>query len=152
MREAATANVGLEWCDKLKLGYEPMDETHEEFVRIVNQMLTCADRDLMHYLTLFATHAEAHFAQELVWMHATAFPSMDCHVREHDAVMRSVREVQSLLESGEPPDIARRLAAELASWFPAHADYLDASLAQWIVKQRHGGVPVVLRRNMQFAA
>jgi len=152
MKEAATDNVGLEWCDKLKLGYEPMDETHEEFVGIVNQMLTCADRSLKHHLAQFAVHAEAHFAQELVWMRTTGFPSMDCHVREHDAVMQSVREVQSLLESGEPPDIARRLAAELAHWFPAHADYLDAALAQWIVKRRYGGAPVVLRRDMQFAA
>ena len=138
----------LQRSDKFKLGYEPMDETHEEFVEIVNTMLTCADEDLAEQLRLFACHAEAHFSQEWAWMQSTDFPSMDCHVSEHDAVMQSVKEVQALLANGGSTDVVRRLAGALAEWFPAHADYLDAALSHWIVKCRHGGAPVVIRRNM----
>ena len=46
--------------------------------------------------------------------------------------------------------IGREFAAELANWFPGHADYLDSALAQWMAKRKLGGVPVVLRRNLQF--
>lgn len=151
MTNAVVDDVTLEWSDKLKLGYAPMDDTHEEFVEIVNVMLTCADADVAHHLAMFASHATTHFSQERMWMRASAFPSMECHVNEHEAVMRSVGEVQALLADGADPGIARRLAAELARWFPAHADYLDAALAQWLVKRSHGGAPVVLRRKMQFA-
>ena len=42
----------------------------------------------------------------------------------------------------------RRLARELVKWFPGHADYMDASLAQWMVKQSTGGAPIVLRRGV----
>ena len=38
--------------------------------------------------------------------------------------------------------------AELARWFPAHADYLDAALSHWLFKHRHGGKPVILRRRL----
>jgi hemerythrin len=147
---AAPRDAALVWSDSLKLGLGAMDDTHEEFVEIVNAMLTCADKDVAHHLGLLAAHAETHFSQELAWMETTCFPAMSCHVQEHDAVMRSVLEVQALLASGAAVDVARRLAAELLRWFPAHADYLDAALAQWVVKRSHGGVPVVLRRKMQF--
>ncbi|CAG2158927.1 hemerythrin domain-containing protein [Cupriavidus numazuensis] len=149
MTDSAVDQASLEWCDRLKLGHPPMDETHEEFVAIVNAMLNCSDDELKHHLAEFAIHAETHFSQELLWMQTTAFPSMDCHVREHEAVMQSVREVQALLADGGSLLVARRLAAELARWFPAHADYLDSALAHWIVKERFGGAPVVLRRMMQ---
>lgn len=64
---------------------------------------------------------------------------------EHAAVLASIRGVRGRVTSGET-EIARRLAHELAAWFPAHADYLDSALAQWMVKHQFGGAPIVLRR------
>lgn len=142
--------VEFEWSDAFKLGYSPMDETHEEFVEIVNTMLACPDDELLRHLDAFAVHGESHFAQELTWMKETDFPSTECHAGEHDAVMKSVHEVRDLLAAGGNPEIARGLARELARWFPGHADYLDSALAQWLVKKKSGGVPIVLRRNQKF--
>lgn len=141
----------FEWTDSFKLGHALMDDTHEEFVSIVNTLLTCPNEDLLKHLDAFAEHGEAHFAQELAWMKETDFPSTDCHAGEHEAVMKSVREVQALLAAGGNPQIARGLAQELARWFPGHADYLDSALAQWLVKKKTGGVPIVLRRDQNFA-
>jgi hemerythrin len=138
------------WSDSFKLGYTPMDDTHAEFVEIVNAMLVCPDADLLKHLDAFAVHGEAHFSQELVWMTETDFPSTDCHAGEHNAVMKSVYEVRDILAAGGNPAVARGLAEELARWFPGHADYLDSALAQWMVKRKSGGIPVVLRRNMTF--
>lgn len=138
------------WTDKFKLGYDPMDETHQEFVEIVNAMLSAPDADLLAHLDAFVVHGEEHFAQELAWMTETDFPSTACHADEHDAVMKSVREVRDLLVAGGDPATARKLAVELERWFPGHTDYLDSALAQWLVKKQTGGVPVVLRRNMRF--
>ncbi|MEN3362746.1 MAG: hemerythrin [Burkholderiales bacterium] len=140
----------FEWNDGFKLGYTPMDETHQEFVEIVNAMLVCPPEDLLKHLDAFAVHGDSHFAQELAWMRETNFPSTDCHAGEHDAVMKSVREVRELLANGGDPAIARGLAEELERWFPGHTDYLDSALAQWMVKKKAGGVPVVIRRNQTF--
>jgi len=144
------AAAAFAWNDKFKLGYEPMDETHQEFVEIVNAMLTAPDTELLAHLDAFMAHGEAHFAQELTWMTATAFPSTECHADEHEAVMKSVREVRAHLLAGGDPDAARGLAAALKDWFPGHADYLDSALAQWLVKKQTGGTPIVLRRNLTF--
>ena len=67
-------------------------------------------------------------------------------VRIH-AVLGSAREVEPLVAAGNIA-IGREFAAELARWFPGHADYLDSALAHWLVKKSAGGKPVVLRRNV----
>jgi hemerythrin len=134
------------WSDKFLVGYTPMDQVHREFVELVNALLNCPDAEVLQNLQAFARHAESHFGDELKWMESSGFPPMQCHVDEHAAVMKSVGEVMQLVEGGNTA-IARALAAELARWFPAHADYMDSALAHWLVKKRHGGAPVVLRRQ-----
>ena len=149
-RDSAAADAAFEWTDNFKLGHTRMDDTHQEFVQIVNLMLHCSPEEMAQHLDAFAIHGEAHFSQENAWMRESQFPATQCHVDEHDAVLKSVNEVRQLLAAGKDPAIARDLAIELAKWFPGHADYLDSALAQWLVKKSQGGVPVVLRRKMSF--
>jgi hemerythrin len=140
------------WTDQFLLGYGPMDATHREFVDLVAALLSAPDTDLVRHLDAFAGHAERHFGEERDWMLATAFPATQCHIDEHDAVLKSVYEVRDLLASGGHAGTCRALAQELVRWFPGHADYMDASLAQWMVKKRMGGVPVVLKRGSATTA
>lgn len=135
------------WSDAFVLGFDPMDEVHEKFVNLVGAMQKARDEELAALLEAFAQHAQAHFDVENAWMAETAFPARECHVAEHAAVMRSVHQVRERLAKGDHA-VARRLADELAAWFPGHADYLDSALAQWMCKLRLGGKPVVLRRNI----
>lgn len=129
-----------------------MDTVHEEFVAQVAAMLGAPDALLRERLDALAAHLQEHFALEDNLMRETDFPPRDCHVDEHAAVMRSVREVQELLAAqGEAPaaiHAARRLAEALRDWFPGHADYLDSALAAWLCKRSLGGKPVVLRRAL----
>ena len=142
------------WSDAYALGYPQMDETHHEFVDTVNAMLMATDEDFAAALDVFADHAERHFDQEAEWMNGTNFPAAGCHIDEHNAVMKSVRDVQQLLKGDEPRrfEIARGLAEELVRWFPGHADYLDSALSQWMSKRIYGGAPVVIRRNIAGSA
>jgi hemerythrin len=139
------ATHDLTWSDAFLLGFGPMDEVHREFVDIVGRMLTCPDHEMLGHLQAFARHAESHFKQELDWMRGTDFPAMECHRDEHEAVLKSVREVIPLVEAGNV-EIGRSLAQALADWFPGHADYLDSALALWMVKRRTGGAPIVVKR------
>ncbi len=137
----------MEWTDQHLLGYAAMDDTHREFVVLVDALLGCEDRDLPARLEAFERHAVAHFAEEDAWMERTDFPPRDCHVDEHAAVLSSVRQVLELVRQGDIAE-GRRLAAALADWFPGHAIHLDSALAHWMVKRSFGGKPVVLRRNV----
>jgi hemerythrin-like metal-binding protein len=143
---AATA-TSLHWTDAFLLGYAPMDDVHREFVDLVARMQDATDTDIAGLLGAFAAHAQAHFDTEDRWMRDTGFPALECHIDEHAAVLRSVAEVQTLVAQGNVA-ICRDLARELAAWFPGHADYLDSALAHWMCKQRLGGKPVVLRRDV----
>lgn len=143
---AANTDTSFTWSDQFLLGHGAMDATHREFVDIVGAMLSASDADLGRLLDDFANHAERHFEDERQWMLATEFPAAQCHIDEHNAVLASVHEVRALLAGGGHEATCRALARELSRWFPGHADYMDASLAQWLVKKRMGGIPVVLRR------
>lgn len=137
----------MHWHDGLLLGYGPMDSTHEEFVQCVAALQRATDDELPTALASFADHAQRHFSEEDRWMEQTQFPARECHIDEHAAVLKSVGEVQALLAQGNT-QVCRRLAQELANWFPGHADYLDSALAAWMCKQRLGGKPVVIRRSL----
>ena len=137
---------GFDWTDRYLLGYTSMDDTHREFVTLVDTLLTAPDAGLAQALDAFAAHAVAHFEQEDGWMRGTDFPAADCHIDEHAKVLASVREVQQELAAGNVV-LARELAQALMDWFPGHADYMDSALAQWMVKRSHGGAPLVFRRD-----
>lgn len=149
MMTADDTPAPLQWHDGLLLGYQPMDATHEEFVLCVAALQQASDAQLPARLEAFAEHAVRHFGEEDRWMEQTQFPARECHINEHAAVLKSVREVQALLAQGNT-ELCRRLAQELAQWFPGHADYLDSALAHWMCKQRLGGKPVVIRRDLNL--
>jgi len=138
----------MAWSDSFLLGLPAMDATHREFVECVAALQAAPDAELPGRLEDFARHTVTHFAQEQQWMDSTEFPAAQCHADEHAAVLASVREVQALLQQGGNPQVVRDLTQALVDWFPGHADYMDASLSQWMSKRSRGGAPVVLRRNV----
>lgn len=143
-----SSTAAFPWTDAYLLGYTPMDNTHREFVVVVDALMAADDADFAQRLEAFRVHAETHFEQERSWMAATTFPAMACHVDEHNAVLKSVHEVQAQLAAGVAVANARGLVDALVDWFPGHADYMDAPLAQWMVRQRMGGTPIVLKRGI----
>ena len=138
--------IAMEWDDRYLVGHQAMDDTHREFVALVNAMLRASDGDFAAALDAFARHAEEHFASEQRLMERYDFPPRDCHVDEHERVLASVREVRSLVAAGDIAE-GRGLAQALADWFPGHSDYMDAALATWVMKKVANGAPVVLRRT-----
>jgi hemerythrin len=141
------------WSDEFLLGFALMDEVHKEFIQFAGRLLKAPQAELSVALDEMAVHLDRHFGLEDKWMRETEFPPRDCHIDEHAAVMKSVREVQALLASADENGseqahfTARSLAVALQDWFPGHATHLDSALSHWMCKQRHGGKPVVLRRR-----
>ena len=147
--EPLDASESLQWSDQFLLGYTPIDEVHQEFVDLIGQMQRAEDAALPALLAEFAAHLQHHFEMENEWMVTTEFPPRDCHMDEHAAVMQSVEEVQGLLAQGNVA-ICGDLVAQLAQWFPQHADQLDSALAHGMCSKTMGGKPVVLRRGLSL--
>lgn len=129
-----------------ELGYGPMDRVHGELDALLQRADDCADAELPALLREVDAHLREHFELEDGWMRDTAFPPRDCHIQEHAAVLKSSGEVLALAQAGDLRH-ARGFLAELARWFPGHADYLDSALAHWMCKRQYGGKPVVVHRR-----
>lgn len=119
---------GLQWSAQLQTGDARMDDTHEEFVDMLNQLLaTPQDQQLPLYRT-FIDHTVDHFAQEERWMVATGFAADNCHASHHATILETMNAVVEHFEKGDT-EIISRLAEALAEWFPQHAATMDAGLA-----------------------
>ena len=123
----------LEWSEQLALGQSTMDDTHREFVDLLNRVGAAAVDDLLASLDDFIAHTEAHFGQEERWMEAMQFPPLHCHKGEHANVLEITREVRKRVVAGET-HLGRTLAEAIAEWFPQHATSMDAVLALFMAQ------------------
>lgn len=137
----------IQWMDDWLLGHDGMDACHKEFATLLAHLQSADDEDLVSVFDRFIKHLREHFDAEDVMMLRTNFPPRQCHMDEHAAVMKSVFEVRQQLAAGNRP-LVRRLANELAAWFPAHTQYMDSALAHWVNKTRLGGKTLVLKRGV----
>ena len=137
----------ITWGDNWKLGYEPMDHIHEEFVDLLGQLQRGEDSELAGLMDQLIVHVKAHFEEEDKWMVETEFPPRECHIEQHQQVLSSILEVRELLNQSRF-DICRDLTRALIDWFPSHATHLDSALAHWMFKRKFGGKPVVIHKNI----
>ena len=120
----------LEWTDALALDQNTMDDTHREFVDLLNRVAASPAEGLLASLDEFVKHTEEHFSQEERWMQEFAFPPLHCHQGEHANVLEVVREVRKRVADGQV-QLGKTLTEALAEWFPQHAGSMDAVLAMY---------------------
>lgn len=120
--------AALEWSQELALDNAHMDSIHQEFVELLAEVESATDFGLLSAWQSLVEHTEAHFAQEDRWMVATRFFASNCHTTQHDIVLGILRQGA---ERGAAGDLSmiRQLVAELAVWFPLHAQSMDTALA-----------------------
>jgi hemerythrin-like metal-binding protein len=117
----------LTWSERFDLHVDPMDDTHREFVALLNALGDADDAGVIPALDRLIAHTEAHFGQEDRWMAESGFGPM-CHIGEHRNVLEVIRKVREMVGDGQV-DLGRRLAVELAPWFEHHASTMDTILA-----------------------
>ncbi|WP_396436992.1 bacteriohemerythrin [Limnohabitans sp.] len=133
MSTTATSSVAhmppvMAWTDSLHTGDARMDETHQEFVDMINQILATPEDQQLPVYKAFLNHTVEHFAQEERWMLATGFSADNCHAEHHATILETMRVVEAhYLDSDKT--IITRMAEALAEWFPGHAGSMDAGLA-----------------------
>ncbi len=121
--------AALEWSDALALDLPLMDGTHREFVDLLAAVEAADDAALVSAWQALVEHTEQHFGQEDTWMAATRFASGNCHAMQHKVVLQVMREGAERAGGRGELHVVRAMAAELALWFPQHAQSMDAALA-----------------------
>ena len=125
----------MEWNESLVLDRGVMDETHEEFIELLNRLADAPDEKILVALDEFIVHTEEHFAQERRWMEQMTFPPLSCHVRKHDGVLETAHEVRRRVAAGETR-FGQVLARAVAEWFSSHAASMDNVLALYMKEKR----------------
>jgi hemerythrin-like metal-binding protein len=118
----------LQWSEAVELGLPFMDDTHREFVDLLAAAESATDESLPGIWTTLVEHTAEHFGREDQWMKKTGFSSSNCHSIQHKVVLQVLREGGTRAAAGDLAP-ARQMTRELADWFPAHAQSMDAALA-----------------------
>ena len=118
----------LQWSDALALDLPLMDDTHREFVDLLAIVVNATDADLLPAWKVLIDHTDEHFEREDQWMRSTRFSSSNCHTMQHKVILQVMREGDVRGLAGEL-DVVRQMARELGTWFPQHAQSMDAALA-----------------------
>jgi hemerythrin-like metal-binding protein len=121
-------NDSMQWSEDYILNNSAMDDTHREFVELLNEVLLADDTRLLAQWESLVDHTHEHFDREDRWMLATGFTADNCHASQHKIILQIMREGTNRGRAGEL-HVPRQMARELTVWFPQHAQAMDASLA-----------------------
>ena len=121
----------MEWNETLVLDHGLMDDTHREFIGLLNRLADAPGEETLAVLDEFIAHTEEHFAQEKRWMEQMTYPPLTCHAREHDGVLETAQEVRRRVAAGETR-FGPVLARAVAEWFSNHAASMDNVLALYM--------------------
>lgn len=128
----------ITWSETLALRQPQMDQTHREFVDLLQALDRAADEDraaLGACYRVLLDHTVAHFEQEERWMASLGFAADNCHAFQHAHVLGVLRDLHDKLLADGGGTIAHMLVAELSNWFVAHAQLMDAALAQTMAER-----------------
>mgnify|MGYP003618440171 FL=1 len=114
---------------EMVLGNPVLDDTHAEFVELLNRLQDATD--VLPILDEMIAHTAAHFALEESWMARINFPAAGCHVGEHNQVIGVMRMVRKRVAGGDT-EFVQVLVTELSAWLRIHATTMDYALTNFI--------------------
>jgi hemerythrin-like metal-binding protein len=124
------------------LGLEAMDDTHREFVDLVNRLGKADKSEFIECFAELVSHTKAHFEQENRWMEASGFPAIREHIDEHQRVLGELDRFASRVASGSVALGRAYVIQQLPQWFDLHAKTMDSALASHLKQMPPGGLMV----------
>ncbi len=127
----------IEWDDKLfRLGLEIMDDTHREFVSLVNQLSDAPDKEIGALFNQLIKHTQQHFLQEEKLMIESRFASFAEHRDEHQRILGELNQFKKRVDKGLVAFGRNYIKQRMPEWFRLHAATMDSALAMHL-KTRH---------------
>jgi hemerythrin len=126
----------LTWQTTLhEFGVAEMDDTHEAFVRLMNEAIQTSDEDFPYLLEALVGHTRRHFDNESRLMRACGFPAIGEHEGEHRRVLGELLHMQNAVAEGRPRFARVYVSQGLPYWFRDHLATMDALLAACLLKK-----------------
>jgi hemerythrin-like metal-binding protein len=112
-----------------QLGHAQMDQTHREFVDLVNRLEDCDQATFIVGFQTLLMHTAAHFAAEQLLMEQSGFPATAEHTGEHQRVLGQLQQMLRRIERGSTVMARAFVREQLPGWFKLHAITMDSALA-----------------------
>lgn len=120
----------IKWDDNnFLLGLDIMDDTHKEFVILINQLSDANDNEFVTLYEKLISHTQQHFKQEEDLMVESKFPAYCEHKDEHQRILGELSQFKKRVNRGQI-DIGRSyIRGRMPEWFSLHAATMDSALA-----------------------
>ncbi|HEX6850309.1 MAG TPA: bacteriohemerythrin [Candidatus Polarisedimenticolaceae bacterium] len=121
----------------LEIGIPTVDAEHREqldrMARLQGAILGGGDPEtIADDLESLTDYIDAHFTSEQILMREQAYPEYATHLREHDAAIDMLRNLETRVRSGDAAASAEVLSA-LKGWLVSHIDRADRALAGFLL-------------------
>ena len=116
-----------------------MDETHDEFIALVNRMQSSNDAEFTDMFHQLVQHTEAHFAAENALMEQSRFPPIQIHMDEHERVLGDMHRMARKVLAGSLVFPRAFIEQQIPEWFDMHARTMDSALAAHLGAARFAG-------------
>jgi len=115
--------------ERYRLGIPRMDDTHREFVELVNRLAAAPNNDFIPLFAELQSHTSEHFEQENAWMERSNFPALREHLDEHRRVLGELDRFGQRAAAGRVSMARAYVTEQLPHWFDLHAKTMDSALA-----------------------
>ena len=126
----------LDINDSIKVGYAPIDQDHQAFVDLLNQLASADNKTFPALFQQLFEHTERHFELENQLMEHFSFPAITEHKGEHLRVLGEFKQFKKRVDKGLIAFGRSFVNERLPQWFTLHASTMDSALAAHIKSQR----------------
>jgi hemerythrin len=125
----------IEKTDVLVVGYDLIDNDHDEFINLLNQLNATDNANFPAQFQQLYEHTEQHFDRENQLMKQFSFPGETEHKSEHQRVLGEFKQFKSRVDKGLIAFGRSFVKDRLPQWFGLHVTAMDGALVAHINKQ-----------------
>jgi hemerythrin-like metal-binding protein len=128
-----------------------MDETHREFVNLINRMEATNQREFTGLFERLLKHTQNHFDAEQRIMEESKFPAIGEHRDDHLRVLGELTRFAQRVASGSTMLARSYVCEQLPGWFELHVRTMDSALAAHL-KQSDPDLPNISPGRLKMFA
>ncbi|ALG67417.1 bacteriohemerythrin [Beggiatoa leptomitoformis] len=125
----------MDWNDSYFLDLPLLDETHQEFVALVNKVHDASNAEFKALFAELLQHTQAHFDKENALMIESKFSQLGEHNAEHQRVLNELKQFQQRVDKGMISFGRAYIKDRLPDWFALHTKTMDSALAMYLQKR-----------------
>jgi hemerythrin-like metal-binding protein len=122
--------------ERYLLGIASMDDTHREFVDLVNRLGVVPKAEFIQLFAELFAHTQEHFEQEKHLMETSGFPALREHTDEHQRILGELNRFSQKVASGSIMMGKAYVTQQLPQWFDLHAKTMDSALAAHLKSEK----------------